>query len=239
MEIEMARLLCLKAAWMMDQGDARAAAPWISQIKVVAPRVALKVTDEAVQMFGGQGISQDTPLARMWTHLRTLGSLTVPIPCTAARSPAPNSSATPRKRSDPAMKAIICPDYGPLSNLEYRDLPIRKPAPMKWCSGRGDRRQLSRRAAGAGALSDEARNAVHVPGMEAAASSKALAPMSPTSSPATASWPCSINGAYAEKVLAPAKPRVSPARQHDLHRRLRADVRLGHLASRAQASGQT
>ena len=72
MEIEMARLLCLKAAWMMDQGDAKAAAPWISQIKVVAPQVALKVTDEAVQMFGGQGISQDTPLARSWTHLRTL-----------------------------------------------------------------------------------------------------------------------------------------------------------------------
>ena len=72
MEIEMARLLCLKTAWMMDRGDARAAAPWISQIKVVAPRVALKVTDEAVQMFGGQGISQDTPLARSWTHLRTL-----------------------------------------------------------------------------------------------------------------------------------------------------------------------
>ena len=72
MEIEQARLLCLKAAWMMDQGDARAAAPWISQIKVVAPRVALKVADEAVQMYGGQGISQDTPLARMWTHLRTL-----------------------------------------------------------------------------------------------------------------------------------------------------------------------
>jgi acyl-CoA dehydrogenase len=72
MEIEMARLLCLKAAWMIDQGDKRAAAPWISQIKVVAPRVALKVTDEAVQMFGGQGISQDTPLARSWTHLRTL-----------------------------------------------------------------------------------------------------------------------------------------------------------------------
>jgi acyl-CoA dehydrogenase len=72
MEIEMARLLCLKAAWMIDQGDARAAAPWISQIKVVAPKVALKVTDEAVQMFGGQGVSQDTPLARSWTHLRTL-----------------------------------------------------------------------------------------------------------------------------------------------------------------------
>lgn len=72
MEIEMVRLLCLKTAWMMDQGDQRAAAPWISQIKVAAPQVALKVCDQAVQMFGAQGISQDTPLARMWTHLRTL-----------------------------------------------------------------------------------------------------------------------------------------------------------------------
>mgnify|MGYP000037100556 FL=1 len=72
MEIEMARLLCLKAAWYMDQGDARAAAPWISQVKVVAPRVALKVIDEAVQMHGGEGISQDTPLAIAWTHQRTL-----------------------------------------------------------------------------------------------------------------------------------------------------------------------
>ncbi len=72
MEIEQARLLCLKAAWMMDQGDARAAAPWISQIKVVAPRMALKVIDEAVQMFGGAGVSQETPLADMWVHVRTL-----------------------------------------------------------------------------------------------------------------------------------------------------------------------
>lgn len=72
MDIEMARLLCLKAAWMMDQGDARAAAPWISQIKVIAPQVALRVTDEAVQMHGGQGVSQDTPLAKSWTGLRTL-----------------------------------------------------------------------------------------------------------------------------------------------------------------------
>ena len=72
MEIEQARLLCLKAAWMMDQGDGRAAAPWISMIKVVAPLIALKITDEAVQMYGAQGISQDTPLARQWTHVRTL-----------------------------------------------------------------------------------------------------------------------------------------------------------------------
>ncbi len=72
MDIEQARLLCLKAAWMMDRGDARAAAPWISMIKVEAPRMALEVTDQAVQMFGGAGISQDTPLARQWTALRTL-----------------------------------------------------------------------------------------------------------------------------------------------------------------------
>ncbi|MCY3983461.1 MAG: acyl-CoA dehydrogenase family protein [Roseovarius sp.] len=72
MEIEQARLLCLKAAWMMDQGNARAAAPWIHQIKVIAPRIALKIVDEAVQMFGAQGISQDKPLAAMWTNLRTL-----------------------------------------------------------------------------------------------------------------------------------------------------------------------
>ena len=72
MDIEMARLLCLKAAWYMDRGDKRAAAPWISQIKVVAPRVALKVIDEAVQMHGAQGISQDTTLAQAWTHVRTL-----------------------------------------------------------------------------------------------------------------------------------------------------------------------
>ena len=56
----------------MDQGDQRAAAPWIHQIKVAAPRMALKVVDEAVQMFGAMGISQDAPLAAMWTHLRTL-----------------------------------------------------------------------------------------------------------------------------------------------------------------------
>ncbi len=70
--IEQARLLCLKAAWMMDQGDPSAAAPWISQIKVVAPNMALKVIDEAIQMFGGTGISQDTPLAEMYAQMRTL-----------------------------------------------------------------------------------------------------------------------------------------------------------------------
>ncbi|MXU65723.1 acyl-CoA dehydrogenase family protein [Oceanomicrobium pacificus] len=72
MQIEQVRLLCLKAAWMMDQGDARAAAPWISMVKVEAPRVALMVVDEAMQLHGAMGLSQDTPLAASWTHLRTL-----------------------------------------------------------------------------------------------------------------------------------------------------------------------
>ena len=72
MDIEQARLMCLKAAWMMDKGDGRAAAPYISQIKVVAPNMALKVIDQAVQMFGAQGISQDTPLAIAWTWQRAL-----------------------------------------------------------------------------------------------------------------------------------------------------------------------
>ncbi|PHR61373.1 MAG: acyl-CoA dehydrogenase [Robiginitomaculum sp.] len=71
-EIEQARLLCLKAAWLMDQGDFRAAAPFISMIKVAAPRTALKIVDEAMQMYGGTGITQDTPLAMMWTGIRTL-----------------------------------------------------------------------------------------------------------------------------------------------------------------------
>ncbi|WP_305968836.1 MULTISPECIES: acyl-CoA dehydrogenase family protein [unclassified Mameliella] len=72
MEIEMARLLCLKAAWMMDTAGVRAAQPWISKIKVVAPLMAARVVDEAMQIHGAGGISQDHDLAAMWTHIRTL-----------------------------------------------------------------------------------------------------------------------------------------------------------------------
>ncbi len=72
MEIEMARLLCLKAAYMMDTAGVRAAQPWISKIKVVAPLMAGKVIDEAMQLHGAAGISQDFDLASMWTHVRTL-----------------------------------------------------------------------------------------------------------------------------------------------------------------------
>ncbi|WP_224815371.1 acyl-CoA dehydrogenase family protein [Hasllibacter sp. MH4015] len=71
-EIEMTRLLCLKAAWMMDHAGVRAAQPWISKVKVQAPLMALKVVDEAMQMHGATGLSQDTPLARLYCDLRTL-----------------------------------------------------------------------------------------------------------------------------------------------------------------------
>jgi acyl-CoA dehydrogenase len=87
MEIEMARLLCLKAAWMMDQGDARGGAPWISQIKVVAPRVALKVIDEAVQMHGGRGSARTRRWPSPGRICAPLRSPTAPTRCTAARSP--------------------------------------------------------------------------------------------------------------------------------------------------------
>ena len=72
MEIEMSRLLCLKAAYMMDTQGVQAAQPWISQTKVIAPLTTLKIVDEAMQMHGAGGISQDFDLAHMWTHIRTL-----------------------------------------------------------------------------------------------------------------------------------------------------------------------
>ena len=71
-EIEMTRLLCLKAAWLMDHEGTDAAQPFISMIKVAAPTMALKIIDEAMQMYGGIGLSQDTPLATWYGAQRTL-----------------------------------------------------------------------------------------------------------------------------------------------------------------------
>ncbi len=72
MEIEQARLLTLKAAWMIDNVGARGARTEIAAIKVIAPRVALNVLDRAIQVHGGAGVSDDFPLAAMWAGMRTL-----------------------------------------------------------------------------------------------------------------------------------------------------------------------
>ena len=72
MNIEQARLLTLKTAWMMDHTSPKEARIWISMIKTVVPNMALKVIDDAIQMHGGIGVSQDTPLAEMWSGQRTL-----------------------------------------------------------------------------------------------------------------------------------------------------------------------
>jgi acyl-CoA dehydrogenase len=71
-EIEMARLLTLKAAWLMDTVGNRHARTEIAAIKVAAPSIALKVIDRAIQVHGGGGVSDDFPLAWMYAHLRTL-----------------------------------------------------------------------------------------------------------------------------------------------------------------------
>jgi acyl-CoA dehydrogenase len=71
-EIEQARLLTMKAAWLMDTVGNKGARIEISAIKVVAPNVALKVVDRAIQAHGGGGVSQDFPLAGMYAGLRTL-----------------------------------------------------------------------------------------------------------------------------------------------------------------------
>jgi len=70
--IEQARLLTLKTAWMMDNVDPKEARVWISMIKTAVPNVTLKVIDDAIQMHGGLGVSQDTPLAAMYAGQRTL-----------------------------------------------------------------------------------------------------------------------------------------------------------------------
>jgi acyl-CoA dehydrogenase len=72
MNIDMARLLTLQTAWVIDNKGPAEAHWWISKIKNVVPNVTLKVIDDAIQMHGAFGLSQDFPLAAMYMAARTL-----------------------------------------------------------------------------------------------------------------------------------------------------------------------
>jgi acyl-CoA dehydrogenase len=72
MDIEQARLMVLKAAWLMDTAGKDRARLEISAIKVIAARAAIRVIDRAIQLHGGAGVSADVPLAEMYAHARAL-----------------------------------------------------------------------------------------------------------------------------------------------------------------------
>ncbi|HET9511561.1 MAG TPA: acyl-CoA dehydrogenase family protein, partial [Sphingomonas sp.] len=71
-DIEMTRLLCLKAADMMDKAGNKSAQLEIAMVKVQAPTMALTILDDAIQAHGGAGVSGDFHLAHDWAHVRTL-----------------------------------------------------------------------------------------------------------------------------------------------------------------------
>ena len=72
MEIDQARLLVLKAAWLIDQQGNQAARNEVSMIKVVVPRLQTRVLDRAMQVYGAMGLTPDTPLSFLWTWGRAL-----------------------------------------------------------------------------------------------------------------------------------------------------------------------
>jgi acyl-CoA dehydrogenase len=71
-DIEQARLLVLKTAWMIDSVGAKGARKEIAAIKVAVPQMAERIIDHAIQSHGGAGVSQDTPLAALYAGIRTL-----------------------------------------------------------------------------------------------------------------------------------------------------------------------
>ncbi|PBI88870.1 (R)-benzylsuccinyl-CoA dehydrogenase [Rhodococcus erythropolis] len=73
MEIEQARLLVLKTAWLIDQVGAKGAQIEIAAVKVIGPRVARNVLNRSIQCHGGGGVTDDFPIARMWASARILG----------------------------------------------------------------------------------------------------------------------------------------------------------------------
>jgi acyl-CoA dehydrogenase len=71
-DIEMVRLLTLKAAYLMDTVGNKSARMEIAAIKVATPNIVLKIIDRAIQVHGGAGVTNDFPLASMWAHTRTV-----------------------------------------------------------------------------------------------------------------------------------------------------------------------
>jgi acyl-CoA dehydrogenase len=71
-EIEQARLLVFKTAWLIDQHGTKAARREVSLIKVIVPRIEVAIANRAMQVFGAKGLTQDTPLPDIWTHGRYL-----------------------------------------------------------------------------------------------------------------------------------------------------------------------
>jgi acyl-CoA dehydrogenase len=71
-EIEQARLLVFKTAWLIDQFGAKAARREVSLIKVIVPRIEVAIANRAMQVFGAKGLTSDTPLPDIWTHGRYL-----------------------------------------------------------------------------------------------------------------------------------------------------------------------
>jgi acyl-CoA dehydrogenase len=72
MEIDQARLLVLRTAWIIDQHGNKAARNEVSMIKVIVPRMQVNIMNRAIQTFGSAGLSPDTPLANFWTWGRSL-----------------------------------------------------------------------------------------------------------------------------------------------------------------------
>jgi acyl-CoA dehydrogenase len=71
-EIEQARLLVLKAAWMIDQAGTKSARDEIAMIKAIVPQMQVNVVNRAIQVFGAMGLSSDTPLPELWSLGRLL-----------------------------------------------------------------------------------------------------------------------------------------------------------------------
>ncbi len=104
LEIEQARLLTMKAAWLIDTVGKKGAQTEISAIKVVAARLATTVIDRAIQVFGAAGVSDDWPLADMYTHARTLHFVDGPDEVHLQQIAAPRAA---RLRGPPLMKGAI------------------------------------------------------------------------------------------------------------------------------------